>query len=126
MLYDLKILFIVFSRGCLSLFITSRNLGGGHKRLYRQIDFKRNKFGVFAVVYAIEYDPNRNARIALLHYQDGEKRYILHPRNLNVGDAVISDFDASIKLGNSLPLSKIPLGTEVHNVEFRVWIGEIL
>lgn len=126
MLYNLKILCIVFSRKYLSLFITSRNLGGGHKRLYRQIDFKRNKFGVSAVVYAIEYDPNRNARIALLHYQDGEKRYILHPRGLNVGDVIISDFDSPIKLANALPLSKIPLGTEVHNVEFRVWAGKIL
>jgi large subunit ribosomal protein L2 len=99
--------------------ITSRNIGGGHKRLYRKIDFKRDKLGVEAKVFAIEYDPNRNARIALLHYSDGEKRYILHPRNLFVGDTVVSDFDAAIKVGNALPLNKIPLGTDVHNVEFR-------
>lgn len=73
-----------------------------------------------AKVYSIEYDPNRNSRIALLHYEDGEKRYILHPLGLNVGDVVVSDFDISIKTGNALPLNKIPLGTEVHNVEFRV------
>lgn len=112
--------------GSLSLFITSRNLGGGHKRLYRKIDFKRNKYGTLAVVYSIEYDPNRSARISLLHYQDGEKRYILHPRYLGVGDTVISDFEVPIKLGNALPLNKIPLGTEVHNVEFRVWAGKNL
>lgn len=104
-------------------FITSRNIGGGHKRLYRKVDFKRNKLGVYAKVYSVEYDPNRNARIALLHYQDGEKRYILHPRGLFVGDTVISDFDIPIKIGNSLPLNKIPLGTDVHNIEFRVWVG---
>lgn len=101
-------------------FITSRNRGGGHKRLYRQVDFKRNKLGFSAKVFSVEYDPNRNARIALLHYTDGEKRYILHPRNLVVGDTVISDFNVSINVGNALPLSKIPLGTNVHNVEFRV------
>nr|AKL78993.1 ribosomal protein L2 [Euglena viridis] len=99
--------------------ITSRNRGGGHKRLYRQIDFKRNKFDIVARVFSVEYDPNRNARIALLFYTDGEKRYILHPRNLFVGDSVLSGFDVSINVGNALPLSKIPLGTNVHNVEFR-------
>nr|YP_009145415.1 ribosomal protein L2 [Cryptoglena skujai]AKL39040.1 ribosomal protein L2 [Cryptoglena skujai] len=99
--------------------ITSRNLGGGHKRLYRQIDFKRNKLGISAKVVCIEYDPNRNSRIVLLHYKDGEKRYILHPNDLNVGDEVISDFDIPIKVGNALPLNKIPLGTDIHNVEFR-------
>lgn len=88
--------------------------------MYRKIDFKRNKMGISAVVHSIEYDPNRNARIALLHYKNGEKRYILHPKNLGVGDNVISDFEAPIKFGNALPLSRIPLGTEVHNVEFRV------
>lgn len=88
--------------------------------MYRKIDFKRNKLGISAIVHSIEYDPNRNARIALLHYKNGEKRYILHPKNLSVGDNLISDFEAPIKLGNALPLSKIPLGTEVHNVEFRV------
>ncbi len=100
--------------------ITSRNLGGGHKKLYRLIDFKRSKLGVVAKVHSIEYDPNRNSRIVLLHYSDGEKRYILHPIGLSVGDDVISDFDVPIKVGNSLPLSKIPLGTNVHNVEFQV------
>lgn len=99
--------------------ITSCHLGGGHKRLYRKIDFKRNKFGIHAKVFSIEYDPNRNARIVLLHYLDGEKRYILYPAGLNVGDLIISDFDISIKLGNALPLIKIPLGTDVHNIEFK-------
>lgn len=107
----------------LLIFITSRNLGGGHKRLYRKIDFKRNKLGMIGRIFSIEYDPNRNARIALVFYADGEKRYILHPRGLSVGDTVVSDFDASIKVGNALPLNKIPLGTYVHNVEFRVWSG---
>lgn len=104
-------------------FITSRGKGGGHKRLYRKIDFKRNKLGVFATVVSIEYDPNRNSRIALLVYDDGEKRYILHPRGLKIKDRVVSDFAATINCGNSLPLSKIPLGTEVHNIEFRVRTG---
>lgn len=99
--------------------ITSRHLGGGHKRLYRKLDLKRDKLGIKAIVFSIEYDPNRNARIALLHYSDGEKRYILHPLGLNVGDTIISDFDIPIKIGNALPLSKIPLGTDIHNVEFR-------
>lgn len=104
----------------LLLFITSRNKGGGHKRLYRKIEFKRNKLGVPAKVVGIEYDPNRNARVALLYYNDGEKKYILHPKGLVIGETVISDFDALIKFGNSLPLNKIPLGTLVHNVEFQV------
>lgn len=102
------------------MLITSRNRGGGHKRLYRKIDFKRNKLGLTATVSSVEYDPNRNARIALLFYIDGEKRYILHCYGLSVGDKVISDFNAVISIGNALPLSKIPLGTEIHNVEFRV------
>jgi large subunit ribosomal protein L2 len=97
--------------------ITIRHRGGGHKRKYRIIDFQRNKFNVEAVVFAIEYDPNRNARIALLHYKDGEKRYILHPNNLKVGDTVISGPESSISIGNALPLSEIPLGTSVHNLE---------
>lgn len=97
--------------------ITSRNRGGGHKRLYRRIDFKRNKLASPAEVISIEYDPNRNSRIALVSYQDGEKRYILHPYGLSIGDFVISDFDGPIKTGNSFPLSKIPLGTDIHNVE---------
>ncbi len=97
--------------------ITSRHRGGGHKRLYRIIDFKRDKYGIPAKVAAIEYDPNRNARIALLFYQDGEKRYILAPAGITVGTEVISGEDSPFELGNALPLYKIPLGTEVHNVE---------
>lgn len=89
-------------RGFLLNFITSRNRGGGHKRLYRKIDFKRDKLGILSIVSSIEYDPNRNARIALLIYSDGEKRYILHPLGLFVGNFVSSDFDASIQIGNSL------------------------
>ena len=97
--------------------VTMRFRGGGHKRLYRIIDFKRDKFGVPAKVASIEYDPNRSARIALLHYVDGEKRYILAPAGLNVGAKVLSGPDAEIRVGNTLPLKNIPLGTDVHNVE---------
>ena len=98
--------------------ITSRRRGGGHKRQYRIIDFKRNKFDIPAKVAAIEYDPNRSARIALLHYIDGEKRYILSPYGIKVGDQVISSQKkAPLKIGNCLPLSKIPSGLFVHNVE---------
>ena len=97
--------------------ITCRHRGGGHKRLYRQIDFRRDKRNVPAKVAAIEYDPNRNARIALLYYRDGEKRYILHPADLAVGTTVIAGSDSPIEIGNALPLSNIPLGTTVHNVE---------
>ena len=97
--------------------ITSRRRGGGHKRLYRVIDFRRDKHNVPARVVAIEYDPNRNARIALLYYRDGEKRYILHPAGLAVGTTVISGPEAPIETGNALPLSNIPLGTSVHNIE---------
>ncbi|HEY9813404.1 MAG TPA: 50S ribosomal protein L2 [Candidatus Sericytochromatia bacterium] len=99
--------------------ITSRRRGGGHKRLYRQIDFRRDKHNIPAKVASIEYDPNRNARIALLYYQDGEKRYILHPAGLNVGTVITSGADAAIEVGNALPLAKIPLGTTVHNVELH-------
>ena len=99
--------------------ITMRRRGGGHKRQYRVIDFKRNKDGVPAKVMAIEYDPNRSARIALLFYADGEKRYILSPDGLKVGDRVASGGDAEIRVGNVLPLNKIPLGTGVHNVELK-------
>jgi large subunit ribosomal protein L2 len=99
--------------------ITSRHRGGGHKRHYRVIDFKRDKIGIPARVASIEYDPNRSARIALLHYVDGEKRYILAPVNLTVGDIVESGPDADIKPGNTLPLSNIPLGTQIHNLELR-------
>lgn len=97
--------------------ITVRHRGGGHKRLYRIIDWKRDKFGVPAKVAAIEYDPNRTARIALLHYADGEKRYILWPLGLQVGDTVMSGPDAEVKPGNALPLANIPTGTAIHNIE---------
>lgn len=97
--------------------ITSRHRGGGHKRLYRIIDFRRDKRNIPAKVAAIEYDPNRNARIALLFYQDGEKRYILAPAGLAVGSSVIAGENAPFEIGNALPLGRIPLGTEVHNVE---------
>ncbi|MGQ9688935.1 MAG: 50S ribosomal protein L2 [Desulfobaccales bacterium] len=98
---------------------TARHRGGGHKRLYRRIDFKRDKLEVPARVASIEYDPNRSARIALLHYRDGEKRYILAPVGLQVGDEVVSSAEADIKPGNSLPLANIPSGTMVHNVELK-------
>ncbi len=97
--------------------VTARHRGGGHKRLYRVIDFKRDKEGIPGKVVSIEYDPNRSARIALVTYADGEKRYILAPLGLNVGDTVISSPTADIKPGNVLPLSNIPVGTIVHNVE---------
>ncbi|MBU1398755.1 MAG: 50S ribosomal protein L2 [Proteobacteria bacterium] len=103
--------------------ITSRHIGGGSKRHYRIIDFKRNKKGIPARVASIEYDPNRSARIALLHYVDGEKRYILAPLNLSVDDMVMSGPEADIKPGNSLPLSNIPLGTHIHNIELKVGKG---
>jgi len=99
--------------------ITCRHKGGGHKRRYRIIDFKRDKIGIPAKVVAIEYDPNRSARIALLVYADGEKRYILWPDGLKVGDTVVSGPDAEIKVGNALPLRNIPVGTIVHNVELK-------
>jgi large subunit ribosomal protein L2 len=99
--------------------ITSRHRGGGHKRRYRVVDFRRHKDGVPATVAAIEYDPNRSARIALLHYHDGEKRYILAPKNLRVGQIVESGPGADIKVGNALPLANIPVGTTVHAVELR-------
>jgi large subunit ribosomal protein L2 len=97
--------------------ITTRHRGGGHKRLYRIIDFYRNKHNIPATVAAIEYDPNRNARIALVYYRDGEKRYILHPVGLKVGTTIISGPTAPFEVGNALPLGNIPLGTAVHNVE---------
>jgi large subunit ribosomal protein L2 len=97
--------------------ITIRHRGGGHKKRYRLIDFKRNKDGIEGIVAAIEYDPNRNARIALINYVDGEKRYILHPKNLNVGDNVISGSGSPLNIGNNLPLTEIPLGTSIHNIE---------
>ena len=99
--------------------ITVRHRGGGHKRKYRTIDFRRDKFGVPARVASIEYDPNRSARIALMHYADGEKRYILAPDGLSVGDSLMSGPEADVRVGNALPLDNIPLGTAVHNVELR-------
>ncbi|MDD2211934.1 MAG: 50S ribosomal protein L2 [Clostridia bacterium] len=99
--------------------LTVRHRGGGHKRLYRKIDFKRDKDGISAKVATIEYDPNRSANIALLHYADGEKRYIIAPQGLRVGDTVISGADADIKVGNALPLEKIPVGTLIHNIELK-------
>lgn len=103
--------------------LTVRHQGGGHKRLYRVIDFKRNKDGIPARVATIEYDPNRSARIALLNYVDGEKRYILAPNGLKVGDQVVSGPEADIKVGNALPLKDIPVGTTIHNVELKIGKG---
>ncbi len=103
--------------------ITSRHQGGGHKQKYRMIDFRRDKRGIPAKVATIEYDPYRSARIALLHYLDGEKRYILAPLDLKVGDTVVSGPEADIKPGNSLPLRFIPLGTIIHNIELKIGKG---
>ena len=103
--------------------ITCRHKGGGHKRHYRLIDFKRDKIGIPAKVSSIEYDPNRSVRIALLIYADGEKRYILSPINLNVGDVINSGATADIKPGNTLPLENIPLGTQIHNIELKLGKG---
>ena len=97
--------------------ITTRHIGGGHKRKYRVIDFKREKFGVIGFIKTIEYDPNRNVRISLVVYADGEKRYILTPEGLNIGDTIVSGHDADVKVGNALPLEMIPLGTMIHNIE---------
>lgn len=97
--------------------ITIRHRGGGHKRRYRVIDFKRNKYGVEGIVASVEYDPNRNARIALIHYNDGEKRYILHPKNLNIGDTILAGSNSPLTIGNTLPLAEIPLGSSIHNIE---------
>jgi large subunit ribosomal protein L2 len=99
--------------------ITVRRRGGGHKRKYRIVDFKRNKLGVPAIVKHIEYDPNRSANIALVFYQDGEKRYILHPKGLNVGDTIMSGPDADVRIGSAMPLELVPLGTTVHNIELK-------
>ena len=99
--------------------ITCRHRGGGHKRLYRQIDFRRNKYNMTATVKTIEYDPNRNARIALVEYEDGEKRYILHPNGLQIGDSIIASETAANAVGNSLPLNAMPLGVQVHNIEMH-------
>ena len=99
--------------------ITVRHRGGGHKKKYRIIDFKRNKDGIEGKIAAIEYDPNRTANIALVHYKDGEKRYIIAPRNLEVGDVIMSGADADIKIGNTLPIKNIPVGTVIHNIEMK-------
>jgi large subunit ribosomal protein L2 len=106
--------------------ITQRHQGGRHKRQYRLIDFKRNKFGVPATVASIEYDPNRSARIALLQYSDGEKRYILAPNGLKVGDAIMSGPEADVKVGNALPIANIPVGSYIHNVELQPGRGGVL
>ncbi len=106
--------------------ITMRRRGGGHKRKYRIIDFRRNNVGVPGVVHSLQYDPNRSARIALVHYADGDKRYILAPEGLKVGSTVISGPEAEIKPGNALPISAIPVGEMVHNVELRPGAGGIL
>ena len=103
--------------------ISMRRLGGGHKQKYRIIDFKRNKQGMTATVREIEYDPNRSARIALVQYEDGEKRYILHPKGLKVGDTITSGKGSDIRVGNALPLREVPLGTTVHNVELKPGAG---
>ena len=103
--------------------MTVRHQGGGHKRQYRVIDFKRNKDNIPAKVATIEYDPNRTANIALLHYADGEKRYILAPLGLKVGDVIVSGPESDIKVGNCLPLVNIPLGTMIHNVEMKIGAG---
>jgi len=97
--------------------ITIRHRGGGHKKQYRIIDFKRNKYNIPGIVKSIEYDPYRNARISLVHFIDGEKRYILHPNHLNIGDTILSGKAIPLKVGNTLPLNEIPLGTSVHNIE---------
>jgi large subunit ribosomal protein L2 len=99
--------------------ITCRHRGGGHKRLYRQIDFRRNKYDMTAEVQTIEYDPNRNSRIALVQYEDGEKRYILQPTGLKVGDKIIASAEAPNAIGNSLPLASMPLGVQIHNIEMH-------
>jgi large subunit ribosomal protein L2 len=103
--------------------VTARYKGGAHKKMYRRIDFKRDKLGIPGRITEIEYDPNRSARIALVVYADGEKRYILHPKGLAVGDSVVSGAGADIRTGNAVPLAEIPLGTAVHNVELKIGKG---
>nr|YP_010474887.1 ribosomal protein L2 [Corydalis decumbens]UVH69174.1 ribosomal protein L2 [Corydalis decumbens] len=104
--------------------ITSRHKGGGHKRLYRKIDFRRNdKKDISGRIVTIEYDPNRNAHICLIHYGDGEKKYILHPRGARIGDTIVSGTEVPISMGNSLPLTHIPLGTAIHNIEITLGKG---
>ena len=106
--------------------ITTRHRGGGHKRFYRIIDFKRNKLGVPGKVQALEYDPNRTARIALVAYADGEKRYIIAPLGLKVGDPIQNGPEADVRVGNALPLSAIPLGSQIHNIELEIGRGGVL
>lgn len=106
--------------------LTQRHQGGGHKRQYRLIDFKRNKVGMPATVVGIEYDPNRSARIALLQYEDGDKRYILAPNGLKVGEKLMSGPEADIKAGNALPIANIPVGTVIHNIELQAGRGGVL
>src|SRR5512147_2705959 len=103
--------------------VTTRYKGGGHRRAYRKIDFRRDKFGIPGKVKEIEYDPNRSARIALIVYADGEKRYILHPKGLNQGDAIVSGPGSDTRTGNALPLAEVPLGTTVHNIELKIGKG---
>nr|YP_009370723.1 50S ribosomal protein L2 [Tetradoxa omeiensis]API68424.1 50S ribosomal protein L2 [Tetradoxa omeiensis] len=103
--------------------ITSGHRGGGHKRLYRKIDFRRNEKDIYGRIVTIEYDPNRNAYICLIHYGDGEKRYILHPRGAIIGDTIVSGTEVPIKMGNALPLTDMPLGTAIHNIEITLGKG---
>nr|AKZ23477.1 ribosomal protein L2 [Evolvulus nuttallianus] len=103
--------------------ITARHRGGGHKRLYRKIDFRRNEKDIYGRIVTIEYDPNRNAHICLIHYGNGEKRYILHPRGAIIGDTIVSGKEVSIKIGNALPLTEMPLGTAIHNIEITLGKG---
>nr|YP_010689215.1 ribosomal protein L2 [Exbucklandia tonkinensis]WBR74232.1 ribosomal protein L2 [Exbucklandia tonkinensis] len=103
--------------------ITAGHRGGGHKRLYRKIDFRRNKKDIYGGIVTIEYDPNRNAYICLIHYGDGEKRYILHPRGAIIGDTIVSGTEVPIKMGNALPLTDMPLGTAIHNIEITLGKG---
>nr|YP_004123457.1 ribosomal protein L2 [Rhizanthella gardneri]YP_004123464.1 ribosomal protein L2 [Rhizanthella gardneri]ACU46598.1 ribosomal protein L2 [Rhizanthella gardneri]ACU46599.1 ribosomal protein L2 [Rhizanthella gardneri] len=103
--------------------ITAGHRGGGHKRLYRKIDFRRNEKGISGRIVTIEHDPNRNACICLIHYRDGEKRYILHPRGARIGDTVVSGAEVPISMGNALPLTDMPLGTAIHNIEITLGKG---
>jgi large subunit ribosomal protein L2 len=103
--------------------IAMRRIGGGHKKMYRRIDFRRDKHGMPAVVAHIEYDPNRSARIALVAYADGEKRYILHPKGLKQGDTVVAGSGSDVRTGNAMPLKEVPLGTSVHNIELKIGKG---
>src|SRR5512138_588761 len=103
--------------------IAMRRRGGGHKRMYRKVDFRRERFGAAATVREIEYDPNRSARIALVEYADGERRYILHPKGLKDGDSIVSGPGSDIRTGNTMPLAEVPLGTAVHNIELKIGKG---